>query len=127
MTIKNDLSSLKVGDKVFSIGKGEETIQAIDNTMRYSVKTKSDAFMTNGMRTSEDKHPSLFLSAKHASEYFASLKEKKQIHVKYYVHDLLDNKGFEYAVISCNITIPYPYYDKYLGYTEVNKTYEIEE
>jgi hypothetical protein len=129
MTIKNDLSSLKVGDKVFSIFHGEDVIRAVyseDNPSTYKIETNEDSYTLDGKNENVNKHPSLFLSAKHASEYFASIKEKKQIHVKYYVHDYL-HKGVLHRVDRDSSELEMSDGEIYLGCTEINKTYEIEE
>jgi hypothetical protein len=129
MTIKNDLSSLKVGDKVFRIPYGEEEVIAIIKNEVYTIQTKNLAYTIEGKYLLGDKHPSLFLSAKHASEYFASIKEKKKIHVKCYVHHILGSTGKNYTITYTleDIKPIINNNEKYLGCTEINKTYEIEE
>ena len=128
MTIKNDLSNLKVGDKVFSTSLGEVEIKEIDYIERNYPVNASHTWHTICGRTSKDhKYPSLFLSAKHALEYFASIKEKKPIHIKYYVHDYLNKDGVHFTLTSKHSNSSVCSDEIYLGCTEINKTYEIEE
>jgi hypothetical protein len=131
MTIKNDLSSLKAGDKAFEtvLGKIEITDISRDENASYPIKTIHGTYTIDGRRLYDYRNPSLFLSAKHASEYFASIKEKKQIYVEYYVHDFLNYDGYPCRYTSDNATFisDSESLEIYLGCTEINKTYEIEE
>jgi hypothetical protein len=130
MTIKNDLSSLKVGDKCFSVTSGSVNIIEIDRGNLLIEDNKGRYYYFSGVLNAVDKHPSLFLSAKHASEYFASIKEKKTIHVKFYVHHILGENGSIYSHSTRfkeEQSVHLAKGDKYLGCTEINKTYEVEE
>ena len=126
MTIKNDLSSLKVGDKVFHITYGDIEVLQICKNDGYPLNVGVSWSSLKGRLSEDHKHPSLFFSAKHASEYFASIKEKKPIHVKYYVYDYIMYDGEIKRYISDAKDLGYINGNKVLGYTEINKTYEID-
>ena len=58
-----------------------------------------------------------------------SIQTPKKISVKYYVHDYLDEQGFpcRFTGINQNTKPILSEREKYLGYTEINKTYEVKE
>ena len=130
MTIKNDLSSLKVGDKVFHITYGDIEVLQICKNDGYPLNVGVSWSSLKGRLSEDHKHPSLFLSAKHASEYFASIKEKKPIHVNTFIHHILCASGNVHSYptrFKGEQSVHKDIGDTYLGCTEINKTYEIEE
>ncbi len=83
--------------KFINITRGQELFSTIDGIVVYERQNTHYVFVSdlayshNGRLGTEDKHPTLFLSAKHASEYFASIKTKhtRKAFINIYPNELL--------------------------------------
>ena len=66
---KNDLSHLKVGDKVWSVQTNEAKITYIHNNILIEINGDNECYM-DGRYLEDDKHPTVFESKENFLEYW---------------------------------------------------------
>ncbi len=116
--MKNDLSNLTEGQKLFCIQRGE-VIFELNKDLNFAIKASGESYSKEGKLYSDSKHPSLFKSAKHAGKYFASIGTKKTRDIWINVY------GYYVEVFNHEVDATYNHRDNCL--TTIKKTLEWEE
>lgn len=95
--MKNDLSKLKAGDKVFHAKNGEKEIDEILNEGTI-VTADGSRYLPDGRLLNSDKHPTLFESLDSMIEYFTEYRRQKRISGKEAFRLYREGKGVKHVL-----------------------------
>lgn len=73
--MKNDLSNLKAGDKVWHSVDGELMVKSIDNILAHPIGIGYSTYTTTGRKFLDDKHPTIFRSLDAMIEYWIEYRD----------------------------------------------------
>lgn len=76
--LKNDLSDLNVGDKVWIISYGETSVSHIGKRENFPINCGDYSTDSSGRSWPDHSHPMLFRSLDHCIRYFQALKEEQE-------------------------------------------------